>query len=95
MFGGLYVKKSLEERAVMLGEYIFKNKTTVRKAAEQFGVSKSTVHKDVSERLKSVNLNLYREVKKILEINKLERHIRGGYATKSKYKLQRKYKCDK
>ena len=79
----------------MLGEYIFKNKTTVRKAAEQFGVSKSTVHKDVSERLKSVNLNLYREVKKILEINKLERHIRGGHATKSKYKLQRKYKCDK
>ena len=89
------MKKSLEERAVMLGEYIFKNKTTVRKAAERFGVSKSTVHKDVSERLKSVNLNLYREVKKILEINKLERHISGGYATKSKYKLQRKYKCDK
>ena len=92
MFGGLCVKKSLEERAVMLGEYIFENKSTVRRAAQKFGVSKSTVHKDVSERLKSINLNLYKEVKKILEINKLERHIRGGYATKSKYQLQRSHR---
>lgn len=83
------MKRSLEERAVMLGKYIFENKSTVRGAAKKFGISKSTVHKDVSERLKSINLNLYKEVKKILEINKLERHIRGGYATKSKYELQK------
>lgn len=92
MFGGLYVKPSLEERAIMLGEYIFENKSTVRSAAQKFGISKSTVHKDVSERLKAVNLNLYKEVKKILEINKLERHIRGGYATKNKYKLRKNNK---
>ena len=92
MFGGLYVKRSLEERAIMLGEYISQNKSTVRGAAQKFGISKSTVHKDVSERLKSINLNLYKEVKKILEINKLERHIRGGYATKSKYEMQKAQK---
>ena len=73
----------------MLGKYILENKSTVRGAAHRFGISKSTVHKDVSERLKSINLNLYRKVKKILEINKLERHIRGGYATKNKYELQK------
>ncbi len=73
----------------MLGEYISKNKSTVRRAAQKFGVSKSTVHKDVSERLKTINLHLYKEVKKVLEINKLERHIRGGYATKSKYEFQK------
>lgn len=86
------MKKSLEERAIMLGKYIFENKSTVRRAAKKFGVSKSTVHKDVSERLRTVNLNLYKEVKKILEINKLERHIRGGYATKSKYEFQRTHR---
>lgn len=92
MFGGLYVKKSLEKRAVMLGEYISQNKSTVRRAAQKFGVSKSTVHKDVSERLKLVNLSLYKKVKQILEINKLERHIRGGYATKSKYEFQKMHR---
>ncbi len=82
------MKKALEERAVMLGKYILENKATVRKAANKFGVSKSTVHKDVSERLKNINTNLYKEVKKILEINKAQRHLRGGYATKNKYFLK-------
>ena len=79
------MKGIVEERAVELGEYIIENKATVRSAAKKFGVSKSTVHKDVSERLKYVDPNLYRKVKNILEINKAQRHIRGGMATKRKY----------
>ena len=82
------MKGIVEERPVELGEYIIENKATVRKAAKKFGVSKSTVHKDVSERLKRVNPRLYREVKDILEINKAQRHIRGGLATRMKYKKQ-------
>ena len=76
------MKGIVEERAVELGEYIIESGATVRSAAKKFGVSKSTVHKDVSERLKSVNPQLYREVKTILEINKAQRHIRGGMATR-------------
>ena len=74
-----------EGRAVMLGRYIIENKTTVRAAAKYFGISKSTVHKDVSERLRTEDPELYARVKDILEINKQERHIRGGLATKRKY----------
>ncbi len=74
------------ERPVILGEYIIEHKATVRQAAHEFGISKSTVHKDVSERLKKVRPALYREVRVILDINKQERHIRGGEATKQKYK---------
>lgn len=74
-----------EERAVLLAQYIVENKATVRKTAEVFHISKSTVHKDVSERLKAINSNLYKEVKEVLEINKAQRHIRGGMATKNKY----------
>ena len=74
-----------EERTVLAAEYIIENGTTVRAAAKKFGVSKSTVHKDVSERLKHLNPNLYSEVKAVLEKNKQERHIRGGKATKEKY----------
>lgn len=73
-------------RAVMLGQYIIENKATVRSAAKKFGISKSTVHKDVSERLQKENPSLYAQVKDILEINKQERHIRGGMATKMKYR---------
>ena len=80
------MKGIVEERAIELGEYIIESKATVRKAAKKFGVSKSTVHKDVSERLKYVNPQLYREVKSVLEVNKAQRHIRGGMATKLKYK---------
>ncbi|MGN0627962.1 MAG: sporulation transcriptional regulator SpoIIID [Oscillospiraceae bacterium] len=74
-----------EERAVAAAEYIIENKATVRAAAKQFGVSKSTVHKDVSERLAKISPGLYRDVKSVLERNKLERHLRGGEATKQKY----------
>lgn len=79
------MKGLLEERAAMLGEYIIESKATVRKAAQKFGISKSTVHKDVSQRLKYINPKLYKEVKSILELNKSQRHIRGGMATKKKY----------
>ena len=79
------MKGIVEERAVELGEYIIESKATVRKAAKMFGVSKSTVHKDVAERLKYVNPQLYKEVKAVLEVNKAQRHIRGGLATKKKY----------
>ena len=76
---------NIEQRACDLAEYIIENKATVRAAAKQFGISKSTVHKDLTERLKSVNPGLYHEVRKLLDINKAERHIRGGMATKKKY----------
>jgi putative DeoR family transcriptional regulator, stage III sporulation protein D len=80
------VKGIVEERAVELGEYIVQNKATVRSAAKKFGVSKSTVHKDVSQRLKTIDSQLYRKVKVILDFNKSQRHIRGGNATRLKYK---------
>ena len=84
------MKEIVEERAAMLGEFILENKATVRSAAKKFGVSKSTVHKDVSERLKYINPILYIQVKNVLDINKAQRHIRGGMATKNKYKAYRK-----
>lgn len=80
------MKAIVEERAIELGEYIIKSKATVRKTAKKFGISKSTVHKDVSERLKYIDPGLYKEVKVVLEINKAQRHIRGGMATKEKYR---------
>ena len=76
---------SIEERAVMLARYIIDTKDTVRGAAKQFGISKSTVHKDVSQRLMKINMPLFLEDRKILDENKAERHIRGGMATKLKY----------
>ncbi|MCD7774765.1 MAG: sporulation transcriptional regulator SpoIIID [Clostridiales bacterium] len=79
------MKTIVEERAIELGEYIVENKTTVRNAAKQFGISKSTVHSDVSERLKKVSPALYGEVRKVLDDNKAQRHIRGGMATREKY----------
>lgn len=79
------MKGLVEERAAMLGTYIIESKATVRKAAQKFNISKSTVHKDVSERLKYINPQLYKEVKTVLELNKAQRHIRGGLATKKKY----------
>ena len=75
----------IEERAKLLASYIIETKSTVRQAAKKFNVSKSTVHKDISERLEKVNPSLARDAKKVLEINKAERHIRGGMATKLKY----------
>ena len=80
------MKQSVAERATILGEYIKKHGATVRSTAGVFNISKSTVHKDVTERLKIKNPNLYADVKKVLDINKSERHIRGGMATRRKYK---------
>lgn len=76
---------SIEDRAIELAHYIIDSKDTVRGAAKKFGISKSTVHKDVSERLKKINPSLAKEVRIILDENKAERHIRGGLATKMKY----------
>lgn len=76
---------SLDDRAVTLGEYIIESKATVRETAKKYGISKSTVHKDVTYRLRTVNPLIYRSVRRILDQNKSERHIRGGLATKSKY----------
>ena len=84
------MKTQPNHRAEILGQYIIENRTTVRAAAKKFGISKSTVHKDVSERLPKVNPTLYVQVKDILEINKQERHIRGGLATKIKYQERAK-----
>ena len=76
---------TIEDRAIELAHYIIDSKDTVRGAAKKFGISKSTVHKDVSERLEKINPVLAKEVRKILDENKAERHIRGGMATKLKY----------
>ena len=79
------MKDYIENRAIMLAQYIIENRATVRATAKKFGVSKSTVFVDVSERLKKLNPSLYHDVRKILDINKAERHIRGGMATKQKF----------
>ena len=79
------MKGIVEERAIELGEYIVEHEATVRKTAKKFGISKSTVHKDVAQRLKYVDPQLYQKVKAILDENKAQRHIRGGLATKLKY----------
>lgn len=79
------MKDLVEERASMLGVYIVENEATVRAAAKVFGISKSTVHMDVAQRLKKVDPALYGQVRKVLEVNKAQRHIRGGLATKEKY----------
>lgn len=80
------MRDDLEQRAKELALYMIENRTTVRAAAKKFGVSKSTVHKDLSERLPAFNRGLYLQVKQVLEENKAQRHIRGGLATRRKYK---------
>ncbi len=77
---------NIEQRACDLAVYIIENKSTVRAAAARFGISKSTVHKDITERLSKVNPSLYHQVRELLDLNKAERHIRGGLATRRKYK---------
>ena len=79
------MRTNIEERACDLAAYIIENKATVRAAAIRFGISKSTVHKDLTDRLPRVNPALYRQVRQLLDINKAERHIRGGLATRKKY----------
>ena len=80
------MRDNMEKRACDLAVYIIDNRTTIRAAAKVFGVSKSTVHKDLTERLERCNHGLYLQVKEVLEVNKAERHIRGGIATKNKYR---------
>lgn len=79
------MKSYIEERAIEIANYIIHNNATVRQAAKKYGISKSTVHKDCTERLIQVNPALANEVRKVLDVNKSERHIRGGLATKEKY----------
>lgn len=79
------MKNYIEQRVLEIANYCLNNNATVRESAKRFGISKSTVHKDITERLPELNHELYEEVKKVLETNKAERHLRGGEATKQKY----------
>ena len=81
---------TIEERACALAVYIIETGATVRSAAKRFGISKSTVHKDLSQRLPQYNRSLYQQVRQVLNLNKAERHIRGGLATRQKYQMQKK-----
>lgn len=85
IFRGKTLKEYIEERAVAIANYIIDHNATVRQTAKKFGISKSTVHKDVTERLEHINPSLASRTRVILDINKSERHIRGGLATKEKY----------
>ena len=84
------MRSHIEERAIVVAKYILEKNTTVRQTAKTFGVSKSTIHKDVTERLEEINPTLAKEVKMVLDKNKSERHIRGGMATKLKYEKETK-----
>lgn len=81
----MYVIPSNKKRCEVLALYLIEKQSTVRKVANHFGISKSTVHKDVTQTLRKVNIDLYRQVQNILDTNKRERHIRGGEATKQKF----------
>ena len=82
---GIFLKSYIEERAMEIAKYIIENNATVRQTANQFGISKSKVHKDVTERLPQINPALAQNARKVLDVNKSERHIRGGLATREKY----------
>ena len=82
---GFFMKDYIEERAIEIANYIIEERTTVRQAAKKFGISKSTIHKDVTERLTQINPSLASKAREILDLNKAERHIRGGLATREKY----------
>ncbi|MBE6915528.1 MAG: stage III sporulation protein D [Ruminococcaceae bacterium] len=85
--GGICLASAyIEERAIELAHYVIENKSTVREAAKKFYISKSTVHKDIVERLQRFDRNLYLDVKRVLDANKAERHLRGGIATRKKYR---------
>ena len=85
------MKDYIEERAVEIAYYIIENKATVRQTAVAFGVSKSTIHKDCTDRLEQINPTLAQSVRKVLDVNKQERHIRGGLATREKYLHQHRH----
>lgn len=84
------MKESIALRAIEIADYIVSNKATVRQAAKRFGVSKSTVHIDVTKKLEAINSSLAAEVRKVLDVNKEERHLRGGIATRNKYLKEKK-----
>ena len=84
----MYISSN-KERCVIIASYMLENKTTVRATAKKFGISKSTVHKDITYKLKNTNKELYTQVQELLAINKNERHIRGGEATKQKFLRQK------
>ena len=84
------MKAYIEERAIEVANFIIYSNATVRETARRFGISKSTVHKDVTERLVKINPKLANEARKVLEVNKSERHIRGGLATREKYMILNK-----
>lgn len=84
------MKYKEKERPEILAEYVIESGATVRACATHFGISKSTVHKDLSLKLKYINASLYKDVKKILDFNKSQRHLRGGEATKMKYEKRKK-----
>ena len=86
---GIFLERLIEERAEEIGQYIVESGATVRQTAKKFGVSKSTVHKDVTERLVKINPFLAARIRVVLDVNKAERHIRGGMATKEKYLHER------
>ena len=85
------MKDYIEERAVEIAYYIIEHKATVRQTAKAFGVSKSTIHKDCTDRLEQINPTLAQSVRKVLDVNKQERHIRGGLATREKYLHQHRH----
>ena len=87
------MKDYIEERAIEIATYIIEHNATVRQTARQFGISKSTVHKDVTERLLTINPVLARQARMVLDVNKSERHIRGGMATREKYRHIRDEQC--
>lgn len=89
------MKTYIEERVIEIAHYIIENNATVRHAAKKFGISKSTVHKDVTARLVQLNPALAKDVRKVLDLNKQERHIRGGLATREKYLIQHNMQYDK
>ena len=84
-----FLKGYIEERAVKMAQYIVDNNATVRQTAKAFGISKSTVHKDVTQRLQHINPALATQARKVLDVNKSERHLRGGLATKEKYLIHK------
>ena len=79
------IKFKDKDRCILVAEYVIENGSTVRSAAKHFGISKSTIHKDLTGKLKYISPNLYSDVKKVLNLNKSERHVRGGEATRKKY----------
>ena len=88
------MKQYIEERVLAIAQYLLKNGATVRCCAARFGISKTTVHKDMRERLPELNAPLYEAVEQVLLLNKAERHLRGGQATRNKYALPRQKNCD-